>query len=80
MIFILDYFDFSLSVVCIIIVQLSQLPATSVLYDKEVTAHHVVQVTVMCIFQVLCLTAIHLTITKVGMLVVEQRVIRVGND
>ena len=36
--FILDYFSFYPTTACIILVQASQLPATSLLYGKEITA------------------------------------------
>ena len=80
MIFILDYFDFYPSIVCIIIVHLSQIASESILYGNEITTSHVISVLGICVLQFLQLFTIHIIITKVGMIFVESEIVRIGND
>lgn len=64
----------------ITIVYLSQLPATSMLYDKEISSEQLWQAIFVCIIQLMYLFFIHLIITQVGMIFVESEIVRIGND
>ena len=75
-----DYFEFYPSVVCIIIVHLSQIASESILYGNEITTSLVISVLGVCVLQFLNLFTIHILLTKVGMIFVESEIMRVGND
>lgn len=65
--FILDYFDFYPTALGVMIVQIAQLPATSFLYGKEITANLAFQVVAGCVWQFVNIFFIHITIRMVGL-------------
>lgn len=78
--FILDYFSFYPTLAGILLVQASQLPATSLLYGKEITTQLTVSILSGCVWQAVNLFGTHIIMTKVGMIFVESEVVRIGND
>ena len=75
-----DYFDFSPSIVSVMMVHLSQIASESILYGNEITTSLVISVLGVCVLQFLNLFTIHILLTKVGMIFVESEIMRVGND
>ena len=75
-----DFFDFYPSIVCIMIVHLTQIASESILYGNEITTSLVISVLGVCILQFINLFTIHILITKVGMIFVESEIVRIGND
>ena len=75
-----DYFDFYPTIVCVVMVHLSQIASESILYGNEITASLVISVLGVCVLQFINLFTIHILITKVGMIFVESEIVRIGND
>ena len=58
--FVLDYFHFYPTLICIMIIQLAQIPTTSFLYGEEITAALIINVVIGCIWQAFNLFFTHL--------------------
>ena len=78
--FIIDYFSYWPSAICIVIVQFAQVPARVFLYGKELDTSFVWIQLLHQVYTMFNLYVIHIIMTWVGLIFVKSETVRIGNE